>query len=244
MVSENRVNGTSILVKFNLTRAFTSVYGLVYMIIGMVMPTILMVTILTRSGLQAAPSVASILYFVLAAFLPVFATVGGIGVTYLFSTDRSNGVYEYLIATRKIKIRDIFISYAVATVIVISIILAVDITVAFIVIGKQGHTALIDFLKLVGVFSVPIAYLSSLLSALAMLTWSSLSKTFPGVNSPGGVGTLIGVIPPIVLLLVVERLRTLNPYLYGGVFSIVVFVIFVVVLVVVIKKMSNERMIT
>ena len=41
-------------------------------------------------------------------------------------------------------------------------------------------------LELIGVFSVPVAYVSSLISILAMLTWVSMSKTYPGVNAPGG----------------------------------------------------------
>lgn len=244
MTASRMESGTSVLIRFNLGRAFTSVYGLAYMIMGLVMP-IAMIFLMLRSNQLAESGVASlILYVTIPAFLPLFATIGSIGVTYLFSTDRSNGVYEYLIATRRIKIRDIFVSYAVADAVIVSVILGIDVSVLYVYANMQFGGMVSGIMKMLAVFSIPVAYFSSLISDLAMLTWSSLSKTYPGVNSPGGIGTIIGVIPPMVFLLIGETSRGLNQYQLGAVFSGAVFVIFVLLLFVVIRKMSNERMIT
>ena len=108
---------------------------------------------------------------IIPAILPLTATIGGMGVTYLFSTDRSNGVYEYLIATGKIKIRDIFLSFSIVTISLISIILGIDIATIMVIVHLMVPSIAGTMLELIGVFSVPVAYVSSLISILAMLTW-------------------------------------------------------------------------
>lgn len=233
------------LTRFGLYRAFTSVYGLIYLVIGLAIP-LFFVFSLTRSmgDLTGSGAGSLIVVQVLPTLLPLFATVGGLGVVYLFSTDRSNGVYEYLVATRKIKVRDIFISYSMVEAVAVSIILGINIAIECALFYGNGTAFLTSFLKLVLIFSIPVAFFSSLISVMAMLTWSSLSKRYPGVNAPGGIGSVIGVIPPLVFLMLglQSDLVLGNIYLLAGVFSIAMFVIFVVMLVVITRLMSNERM--
>lgn len=244
MAYEVMKNGTIELIRFSLGRTFTSIYGLAYMIIGILMPIVMIVTILSSLKTADSAAVSLIIYITLPAFIPLFATIGGLGVTYLFSTDRSSGVYEYLIATRKIKVRDIFVSFAIADIAVVAIILGIDLTALYLFVHLKFASLLSGLLKMVLVFSIPVAIFSSLISSLAMLTWSSLSKTYPGVNSPGGIGAIIGVVPPLVFLFVGQSGSGLDQYLLGGIFSVILFGLFITLLVVVIRNMSNERMIT
>ena len=239
-------NGVRIMVRFNLSRAFNSIYGLIYLLIGIVMPLLISVLLLSSfRSLVEYPVGASILGQTIPAIIPLTATIGGMGVTYLFSTDRSNGVYEYLIATGKIKIRDIFLSFSIVTMALISIILGIDITTIIVLVHFIAPTVAGTMLELIGVFSVPVAYVSSLISILAMLTWVSMSKTYPGVNAPGGIGSIIGIIPPLAFLLVIVRIvHPSDIILIAGLFSAALLMVFIVLLIVVVRKMSNERMLT
>lgn len=242
MEYQTHPRGVTLLLRFGLYRAFTSVYGLMYLAIGAIIPLVPILSItLSTDGISGG---ASILTSFLPALIPVFATIGGLGVAYLFSTDRSNGVYEYMIATRKIRIKDIFISYSAVEAVTVSIILGITLSLVYVLLSLQNPASVSPFFKLVLLFSVPVAYFSSLISVMAMLTWSSLSKRYPGVNAPGGVGSIIGVIPPLVFLVAVARSGIFvgDIDLVGGIFSIVMFVIFIALLLVVTKTISNERM--
>jgi len=237
-------SGMAVLVRFNLRRTFTSVYGLLYLIIGIVIPVAVAYPIASSIGNSPGVTGVPLVSSLIPALLPMFATVGSMGVAYLFSSDRSNGLYEYLLATRRIKISDIFISYAVIDSIVVTVVLGLDLPIIYIILALRAPLLLHGFFILLLVYSIPVAYFVSLISVLAMLTWSSLSKRYVGVNSPGGIGSVIGVIPSILFIFlgIGSGLFSNDIDLLGGIFSIVVFAIFIVILVVVVKLMSNERM--
>ena len=149
-------NGARIMVRFNLSRAFNSIYGVLYLLIGIVMPLLISVLLLSSfKSLVEYPVGASILGQTIPAIIPLTATIGGMGVIYLFSTDRSNGVYEYPIATGKIKIRDIFLSFSIVTMALISIILGIDITTIMVLVHFMAPTVAGTMLELIGVFFSP-----------------------------------------------------------------------------------------
>ena len=243
-MSEVRLSGMRTLTSFNLSRAFKSLYGLIYLSIGIVIPVILTVTLSFSLKTLVSSSIGfSLVLETIPSFIPISATIGGIGIAYLFSTDRSNGVYEYLIATGKIRIKDIFLSFSLVTVAIISILLAIDIAAISLLIFFTAPSVLGTILQFFAVFSIPVAYISSLLSILAMLSWTAMSKVYPGVNAPGGIGSIIGTIPPLVFLIaIVQIVRPSDLLLIAGLYSVSLFIILILLLVVVIKRMSNERM--
>lgn len=237
--------GTLTLSRFNLKRGFTSIYGLLYLAIGIFIPILITTSLLlTKAVSNSEPSVVTTtIGDLIPAFIPLSASIGGIGVSYLFSTDRSGGVYEYLIATGKIRIGDIFLSFAMVSIIMVSVILAVDISVIYTLIHFLAPFLQGTVYTVMAVFSVPVAYISSLLSIIAMLTWASMSRVYPGVNAPGGIGSIIGIIPPLVFLLVIARIFHPSDIVeIAGIFSAVLFVLLIVILSVAIRRMSNERM--
>jgi hypothetical protein len=237
-------NGMKILASFNISRAFKTVYGLLYLLIGIIFPLILSgILLFSLKSIVNSGAGSSLVLEIIPSFVPIAASLGGIGVAYLFSTDRSNGVYEYLIATGKIKISDIFLSFSLVTVAVVSLILAIDISGIFILVHFIAPSLLVKMFEFFGVFSIPVSYISALLSILAMLSWTAMSKVYPGVNAPGGIGSIIGIIPAVVFLVVV--IRIIKPsaiILVAGLFSLSLFVILILLLMVVIRRMSNETM--
>jgi hypothetical protein len=93
------------------------------------------------------------------------------------------------------------------------------------------------------VFSIPVAFISALLSILAMLSWTAMSKVYPGVNAPGGIGSVIGIIPAVVfLVLIIRIIKPSDIILVAGLYSLSLFVILFLLLMVVIRRMSNETM--
>ncbi len=236
--------GMKILASFNISRTFKSVYGVIYLLIGIIFPLILSgILLFSLKSIVNSPVGSSVVLEIIPSFIPLAASLGGIGVAYLFSTDRSNGVYEYLIATGKIKISDIFVSFSVVTVAVVSLLLAIDISVISMLAYFTSPSLLAKMFEFFVVFSIPVAFISALLSILAMLSWTAMSKVYPGVNAPGGIGSVIGIIPAVVfLVLIIRIIKPSDIILVAGLYSLSLFVILFLLLMVVIKRMSNETM--
>ena len=168
--------------------------------------------------------------------------VGVLGVTYFFSSDRSSGFYEYILASEDFSIKDIYISYAFSTIVIISMILAINIGITTLALYIIYGDVPSYMLGLIAVYSLPITYISGLLLTLSMLTWTSLSKTYSGLNAPGGIGTIVGIAPPTAFLVINNFIVVNNLYLYSIIYCLFIFIVLVALFSVSIKKMSCERM--
>jgi electron transport complex protein RnfC len=72
-------SGMALLVRLNLYRTFTSVYGLLYLIIGMILPIVMSFVFSNSIGRQADVSGIPIIASLIPAILPLFVSVGSIG---------------------------------------------------------------------------------------------------------------------------------------------------------------------
>jgi hypothetical protein len=256
----NENHGFSTLVRFGLSRSFKTPYGLFYLAMGIFLPVMIMSLLIFVGSTSTSHHIAKIqgatiginnpvvyqIFSTIPTILPIFTIIGSVGSTYLFSSDRSNGVYEYLIATRRVRIKDIFISNIVTVVIGVSIILGLDLLIIFSVVSRTDSGILVDMFKLIALESIPLSYLGALLSMLAILIWASLSKTYVGINSPGGIGIFVGFAPVLLLTILVNTgtVAAKDLYLFGGLYSLALFAIFVAFLILVSQKISNESMLT
>lgn len=256
----NNINGFSVLLKFNVLRSLKSSYGLLYLSMGIILPVFIVSVLLFLGGTHTSVGIARTqgptigisnpkFYLVLTelpSILPMFAIVGSVGATYLFSSDRSNGVYEYLIATRKIRVKDVFLSNVASVVISVSIILGIDLLIIFSIVYLKADVIFGDMFKLIVLLTIPLSYFCALISALAILTWASLSKRYVGVNSPGGIGVMIGVVPVLVYLIAnsLGFIPATNMDLFGGLYSLSILAAFVLFLAIVLRKISNESLLS
>lgn len=256
----NDVSGFSVLLKFNVSRSLKNSYGLIYLSMGIILPVFIVSLLLFRGGTPTSMHIARAqgstigisnpkLYLVLTelpSILPMFAIIGSVGSTYLFSSDRSNGVYEYLIATRKIRIKDVFLSNVVSVTISVSIILVADLLIILSIVYLEAATILGDMSRLIVMVTIPLSYLCALLSMLAILTWASLSKRYVGVNSPGGIGVLLGVAPVLVYVLAnnLGFVPATDIDLFGSLYSLGIFAVFIIFLAIVLRKISNESLLS
>ena len=230
-------------IRFEILRAFSTVYGLMYVFLGILIPLILYISTFQPLSASSLPSLGFLLFLV-PIMLPLFSQIGSSGTAYLFSSDRANGVYEYLLASKTVKVSDIFMTYSISGIIITSVILGVNLAIFYGSDSIRFLTVPWEVTEFIIIFTVPISYFSTLISILSMLTWASLTKRYPGVNAPGGIGTIIGMIPVLVFFILIMKYLWFqeNIIFAGEMFSVILGVIFVILTVTVIRLMSNERM--
>jgi hypothetical protein len=189
--------------------------GRLYLAIGTVVSLILTVVLLR----SAHGSQAFVATFPLE--VPLFATLGAMGGLLLFVSDRSKGVLEYLISYG-VRPARLFANCLLTTAGLSSIVLGAALAVGlggFLATGNLLSSTLVD--SVLG-YTIPMTYASSLLAATAGVIWSSLSSPRTGLNSPVGVAPIVGIAPPLVVLILAESVAK-SEYYYVTVGSALAF---------------------
>ncbi len=172
--------------------------------------------------------------------IPLFAAVGGIGGLMLFIGDRSKGVLEYLIAYG-VGPRRLFANALAVTIVLSTIVLTASLAVGlggYLALGKPVTTDLLD--ALLG-YTIPMTYASALFATLLGIIWSALSTPRMGLNSPVGVAPILGVAPPVLVLLLAESVARAE-YYYVTVGTAAGFLVLVAVLLAASDRiMDRER---
>ncbi|MDR1992053.1 MAG: YhfC family intramembrane metalloprotease [Nitrososphaerota archaeon] len=226
------------LVKTNFKRALS--FGSVYLILGLALSFLLGAVISgTASVSDDVPLVVSQMFPMM---VPVCAVVGSFGGLMVFVSDRTKGVYEYLIAYG-VSIYEILWSTLLVTLGLVTVVLGVSLTgniAITLLMGGSIQPALIEMLL---IYTIPISYASVAFMTMAGMIWSSLTARIPGVNSPIGICTLIGVGPTLVVFILSTFLSGSSNFLLliGGVTLILVALV-VTMMVVANKKMNRERL--
>lgn len=171
--------------------------GRLYLAIGTLIPLILTL-ILLRSA--RGPSVF-VTTFPLE--IPLFASLGATGGLMLFIGDRSKGVLEYLISYG-VKPRTLFVNSLLVTLALSSIVLGLALTVGLVGFVASGNSISTDLENAILGYTIPMAYASALFAAVCGIVWSALSTPRMGLNSPVGVAPILGVAPPILVLILAE----------------------------------------
>lgn len=171
--------------------------GRAYLAIGIVISLVL-TTVLLRTARASTVFVAT---FPLE--IPLFATLGALGGMILFVGDRSKGVLEYLISYG-VRPRSLFLNSLLTTVVLSTIVMGTALTVGLAGYVATGHSISSDLENSILGYTIPMTYAASLFAATCGVIWSTLSTPRMGLNSPVGVAPLLGVAPPILVLVVAE----------------------------------------
>jgi hypothetical protein len=245
------------LIRLELARMLKTSYGLMYMGISVGLSAfIIIINILLGPTPQTAAAAKSgeallglsnpasyVLVTIYPYILPIFTILGAAGVTYFFSGDKSWGFFEYLMGSLKVKVGMIYFSYILTTLVIIATLITVNTSVTFIAIYLYIGSIPSFFIDIILVYTIPITVISSLISVLAMLTWSSLSKSYPGINSPGGTGTLLGIVPILGFLFLSFKIGVTYLLIVSAVYVTGIALVFIFFFMVTVRKMANERMI-
>jgi len=208
--------------------------GRAYLVIGIVISLILTVVLLRT----AKGSVVFVGIFPLE--IPLFASLGAIGGMMLFVGDRSKGVLEYLISYG-VRPRSLVMNCLLATVVLSTIVMGSALLVGLVGYVATGNSISATLQDSILGYTIPMTYATSLFAATCGVIWSTLSTPRMGLNSPVGVAPLLGVAPPVLVLIVAEGVDK-SAYYYVTVGAALGFLALVAALLVASTRlMSRER---
>jgi len=214
----------------NFRRALS--FGRIYLVIGMFLPLLFAVQVSAAGG-KAGASVLDQIYPLI---LPVFVVLGSLGALMIFSSDKDKGVYEYLIAYG-VDASTIFWSVIVATMGIVTLVLAVSLAVTIAALAATGGALSVGFGELILFYTIPLSYAATMFMSMAGMIWSQLTTRVAGVNSPAGVAPLLGIAPVLAVFLAATQVGSGDLlYLVGGVSVAMIWA------VVVMASVANSRM--
>jgi hypothetical protein len=183
----------------------TFVIGWLYFVIGTVISLILALALLAT----ARHGTTFVTTFPLE--IPLFAVLGSQGGLMTFSSDRTKGVFEYLIAYG-VRPRTLFINGLLSTAAMAAVILGLSLLVGLGVATADG-VALTEVLwKSVALYTIPMGFAGALFTATVGMTWSSVSTPRRGLNSPVGIAPMVGIAPTIIVLIIAEKVASSEFY--------------------------------
>ena len=174
-----------------------AVAGRLYLIIGVAVSLILTIALLrTAHGASEFVSIFPL-------EIPLFASLGATGGLMLFLSDRSKGVLEYLISYG-VQPRSLFVNNLLVAVALTTIVLGGSLAVGLIGFWAAGNAFPTDLENAILGYTVPMAYASALFATVGGIIWSALSTPRAGMNSPVGLAPMLGIAPPVLVLVVAE----------------------------------------
>ncbi|HUZ80072.1 MAG TPA: hypothetical protein VMV28_05595 [Thermoplasmata archaeon] len=135
--------------------------------------------------------------------VPLFAVLGSIGGLMTFTSDRTKGVFEYLIAYG-IRPRTLFINGLLSAAALTGLILGFALMVGLGLAAAEGVLLTPDLWKSIVLYTIPMSFAGALFTATVGMIWSSLSSPRTGINSPVGIAPMVGIAPTLLVLIVAE----------------------------------------
>jgi hypothetical protein len=172
--------------------------------------------------------------------VPLFAVLGSTAGLMTFTSDRTKGVFEYLLAYR-VRPRNLFMNGLLATVAVSGLLLAIALAVG---IGLALHRSVPldqNFWKAIGLYTVPMSFAGALVTSTVGMLWASASTPRTGLNSPVGIAPMIGVGPTILVLIAAETAPAADYYYVTGGAALALIVVALALLAASAKLMGRER---
>ncbi len=90
------------------------------------------------------------------------------------------------------------------TVALTTIVLGGSLAVGLIGFWAAGNAFPTDLENAILGYTVPMAYASALFATVGGIIWSALSTPRAGMNSPVGLAPMLGIAPPVLVLVVAE----------------------------------------
>ncbi len=171
-----------------------SVTGRFYLVYGTAISILLGVLLAHFSGPSFAISYP--------LFLPIFGVVGSMGALVVFTSDRTKGVLEYLIAYGYSP-RRLFANVLLTTLVLVSIVVGIGVSVSLGVYFAEGRSVTSTLAISMGVYAVPMAFGCAAFASTVGVYWTALSSPRMGINSPVGLIPFIGILPALVTLFVI-----------------------------------------
>lgn len=250
----NKPKSSQSLAYMNFKRATN--YGKIYLVLGVATSLGILVLLANVSGattpqtyayvLQAEQTLgirnASVIFVAMTYpdLVPMFAIISSLGALMIFGSDKTKGVYEYLIAYG-VNPSSIFWSILVATVGIASISIVVSVSAAAILLVALNGPVPYIFVQLTYSYIIPMSYAGAVFGCTAGMVWSSLATRRAGINSPVGIAPLLGMVPVLAVLFISEAIPPSYLLILAGAVSACVVAGAVVMIWVANNKMVRER---
>lgn len=203
----------------NFKRALN--YGRIYLILGVATSLGILILLTFASGVTTPQTYAYVLQVeqtlgihnasvILVALtypdlVPMFAIISSVGALMVFSSDKTKGVYEYLIAYG-VNPSSIFWSILAATLGIVSISLVISVSAALILLIALNGSVPYIFVQLTYSYIIPLSYAGAVFGSIAGMIWSSLSTRRAGINSPVGIAPFFGIVPVLAVLIISQSI--------------------------------------
>jgi hypothetical protein len=147
--------------------------------------------------------------------LPLFAVLGSTGGLITFTSDRTKGVFEYLISYG-VRPRSLFFNGLASTAAMTSIILGLALAVGLGAAVARGVPLSSRLLRSLALYSIPVSYAGAMFTAMVGMTWAAISTPRTGINSPVGLAPMVGIAPTLFVLLFAETAPASQYYDFTG----------------------------
>ena len=227
------------LVKTNFKRSIS--FGSIYLILGIALSFLTGISLsgVASASLETQASISQLFPLM----FPVFTVVGSFGGLMVFVSDRTKGVYEYLIAYG-VNVSEIFWSTLLTTLGLVTIVLGVSLTGNIAILLLMGGSIQPTMIEMLLIYTIPISYASVAFMCMVGMMWSSLTRRIPGVNSPIGICTLIGTGPVLVVFILSSFFIGSNFLLLAGGMTLTLVTLVATMMVVANKRMNRERLLS
>jgi len=143
-------------------------------------------------------------------FLPIFGVVGSMGGLVVFTSDRTKGVLEYLLAYGYSP-RRLFANVLLTTLVLVSIVVGIGVSVSLGVYFAEGNTVTSTLAIGVGIYAIPMAFACASFASTVGVYWTALSSPRMGINSPVGLIPFVGILPALATIFVITALALSGP---------------------------------
>jgi hypothetical protein len=208
--------------------------GRIYLIIGVAVS--LLLTLIIVVGAHSASAFAT----TYPLELPLFAVLGSTGGLMTFTSDRTKGVFEYLIAYG-VRPRTLFFNGLLSTAAMSSIILGLALVVGLSAASANGVGLSQDLWKAIAFYTIPMSFAGALFTSTVGMLWTAVSTPRSGMNSPVGMAPMIGIAPTILVLIVAESAPRSEFYYITGGAALVIIAVVVVLIALSGQLMGRER---
>jgi hypothetical protein len=186
----------------SITVRRATVTGRFFLVYGTVLSLLLGVVLARLSGAAFASSFP--------LFLPIFGVVGSMGGLVVFTSDRTKGVLEYLLAYGYSP-RRLFANVLLTTLVLVSIVVGICVPVSLGVYFAGGHSVTSTLAIGLGVYAIPMTYACAAFASTVGVYWTALSSLRQGMNSPVGIIPFVGILPSLVTLFVIVAIERSGP---------------------------------
>ena len=180
---------------------------------------------------------------------PVFTVVGTMMAPALYSEDRENGFFEFVLSSTKFETSDIFWAIILTAVIVAAVTITIAIGEILAVFLALNGSVPSLFLRELLVYTAPISIIAVLIGTSIAFASQALTKRMTFVNSPAGLAPVFGVVVAVIPLFfsVFSARGLFGPVDFNQLYQILgayvagAFILFLVVFYFTTVRMVRER---